>query len=101
MITKAQKPVSSIRIALDVVADFWTQLILREMFMGASQWCELEEFLEIPPSTLNKRLKALIDAGCVERTQQQGRKESCCHLTEMGKDLFPFQIASREWQLKC
>lgn len=100
MTTTPAKPASSIRIALDVVADFWTLLILREMFIGATQWSELEERLEIPPSTLNKRLKALVDAGCVERTQQQGRKESFYRLTAMGKDLFPFQMASREWQLK-
>lgn len=97
---KAIMRISSIRIALDVVADFWTLLILRELFVGATQWRELEERLETPPATLNKRLKSLVDVGCIEKVKLAGRKGSAYHLTEMGKDLFPFQMASREWQLK-
>ena len=90
---------STIRIALDAVADYWTALIFRELFMGAEQWSELEAALEVPPSTLNKRLKELVALGCLERRAAPGRKESRYVLTEMGRDLFPFQMAAREWQL--
>lgn len=90
----------SIRIGFDLVGDHWTVMIFREMFMGATQWSEFEQRLEIPPSTLNKRLKTLEAAGCISKWKKDGSRESSYALTQMGRDLFPFQMASREWQLK-
>lgn len=91
---------NSIRIALDVVADYWTALLFREMFMGATQWTEFQNNLEIPPSTLKRKLTFLIKSGCVEKLKRKSSRVSSYQLTEMGKDLFPFQMASREWQIK-
>ena len=91
---------SSIGAGLDVVADQWTLLILRELFAGVETWKGLSESLAISPATLKRRLTQLIDVGCLERQQQPGRKLVRYLLTPPGLDLFPFMMAAREWQMR-
>lgn len=90
---------STIGAALDIVADSWTILLLRELFLGASTWGDFSEHLNISPATLNKRLKQLIDAGCLIKDAKPGSRTTSYVLTESGEELFPFMLAAREWQL--
>jgi len=91
---------SSIGAALDIVADHWMLLLLREFFLGTTTWGELEKSLRISPATLNKRLTQLIDAGCLTKERVAGQKKLSYQLTQAGKELFPFMVTAREWQLK-
>lgn len=91
---------SLIRAALDIVADYWTILIFRELYIGARQWSDLTSWLSIPPATLNERLKQLVKVGCLTRQRIVGSRVLAYELTERGIDLFPFQMAAREWQLR-
>ncbi len=90
---------STITAALDIVADSWTVLLLRELFLGSSTWGEFSKHLNISPATLNKRLKQLVDAGCLIKDSKPGSRTTSYLLTESGVDLFPFMITAREWQI--
>lgn len=95
-----RKGQSLIRAALDIVADHWTLLVFRELYMGARQWSDFTNWLNIPPATLNQRLKQLVRTGCVTKQSASGASGSSYELTEKGGALFPFQMAAREWQLR-
>ena len=90
---------STISAALDIVADNWTVLLLRELFLGASTWGDFSKQLNISPATLNKRLKQLLDSGCVVKDSKPGSRTTSYRLTESGVDLFPFMVTAREWQI--
>jgi len=91
---------SSVGAALDIVADQWTLLIIRDLFAGVSTWKGLSDSLAISPATLKRRLDLLIAAGCVTRNQEAGKKQVRYELTAQGFELFPFLMAAREWQLR-
>ena len=90
---------SSIRAALDIVADRWTLMMLRELFSGTETWRDLTQALTISPTTLKRRLDQLTKAEIINREQLSGRKQVKYRLTDRGIDLFPFLMAAREWQL--
>lgn len=91
---------SSVGAALDIVADQWTLLIIRDLFAEVLTWKGLSESLAISPATLKRRLDSLIATGCVSRSQEVGKKQVCYTLTPQGFELFPFLMAAREWQLR-
>jgi DNA-binding HxlR family transcriptional regulator len=52
----------------DLVCGKWTLLIIRDLAVGTSRFCELERSLEgISPRTLSLRLRSLEAEGIVER----------------------------------
>ncbi|AMN47682.1 hypothetical protein ACG33_11340 [Steroidobacter denitrificans] len=91
---------SLIRAALDIVADYWTILLCRELYIGARQWSHFMAWLRVSPVTLSIRLKQIVKAGLVKTTSNSGSAGPTYELTQKGIDLFPFQMAIREWQLR-
>ncbi len=52
----------------ELICGKWTILLIRDLAAGRSRFCELERSLRgISPRTLSLRLRALEDAGLVER----------------------------------
>ena len=52
----------------EIVCGKWTLLVIRDLADGRSRFCELERSLQgISPRTLSLRLRALEEAGIVER----------------------------------
>jgi DNA-binding HxlR family transcriptional regulator len=52
----------------EIVCGKWTLLLIRDLANGSSRFCELERSLAgISPRTLSLRLRALEEAGIVER----------------------------------
>jgi len=52
----------------EIVCGKWTLLVIRDLAEGRSRFCELERSLHgISPRTLSLRLRALEEAGIVER----------------------------------
>ncbi len=86
--------------AFEIMGDYWTLLIVRELMYGASIWSDFSGVIAIPPSTLSNRLAKLVTAGCVVKSLVPKRAEGAYKLTEAGKGLFPILIVAREWQLK-
>ncbi|CAB3768948.1 winged helix-turn-helix transcriptional regulator [Paraburkholderia humisilvae] len=84
--------------SLDIVGDRWTVLVLREMYMGASRFEELQIQTEATPQMLAGRLKALEADGMVERhpySEKPLRYEY--RLTEKARAFYPVIYALRQW----
>ncbi len=81
-------PISSF---LDILGDKWTLLVIRDLFIGLSQFGDLQNSPEkIPTNILSERLKRLVAAGIVEKVKYQDRPARYHYLlTEKGKDLWP------------
>ncbi len=84
----------SIARTLDVVGDWWTLLVLRDVFRGAHRFDELKRGLDIATNVLTARLKRLTDAGILERrAYQQHPPRFEYTVSERGRDLYPVLIA--------
>jgi DNA-binding HxlR family transcriptional regulator len=84
--------------ALELIGDWWSPLIIRDLFLGVSRFDDLIEDLGISRNLLTRRLNALKDAGVVAKTAYQDRpKRHAYALTAAGRDLVPVLIALTEW----
>jgi DNA-binding HxlR family transcriptional regulator len=86
----------------DIVCGKWTLLVIRDLAEGRSRFCELERSLHgISPRTLSLRLRALEEAGIVERQtfpEVPPRVEYA--LTAKGRALVPLIEDMRAYGLK-
>lgn len=84
----------SIARTLDVVGDWWTLLVLRDVFRGAHRFDELKSGLGIATNVLTVRLKRLTDAGILERRAYQEHPPRFEYTASAkGRDLYPVLIA--------
>ena len=80
------------------IADPWTLLILRDMFIGLSRYEELRQDLSIATNVLADRLDRLVTDGLVEQHAYQ--RHPIRHeykLTEAGRDLYGVVLAMMAW----
>jgi DNA-binding HxlR family transcriptional regulator len=83
---------------LDRIGDWWSPLIIRDLFLGLARFDELVEDLGISRNLLTRRLNLLIENGVVERTPYQQRPvRHEYRLTEAGRDLVPAILALTAW----
>lgn len=88
----------SVARTLDVVGEWWTPLILRDVFLGLHRFDLIQTDLGIPRKVLTERLSTLIANGVLEkRPYRDGRVRYEYHLTERGRDLAPTLIALMDW----
>ncbi len=84
--------------SLEVMGDWWTPLILRDLHLGLARFDELAEDLGISRNLLTTRLAALVERGLVERRRYSERPpRHTYHLTEAGRDLVPVLTALTAW----
>jgi DNA-binding HxlR family transcriptional regulator len=86
--------------ALDVVADRWLLLILREALYGAHRFDAFQRGLGVSRSILSDRLDRLVDHGLLRRhpyTEPGQRVRHEYRLTRKGVDLIPVLIALMQW----
>jgi DNA-binding HxlR family transcriptional regulator len=84
--------------SLEMIGDWWSPLIIRDLSLGITRFDELIEDLGISRNLLTRRLKALADNGIVERTAYQTRPVRYEYrLSEAGRDLMPAMLALIEW----
>src|SRR5262245_21899234 len=84
--------------SLEVIGDWWTPLIVRDLFLGVTRFDDLVEDLGISRNLLASRLKALVANGLVERRRYEERPPRYDHvLTEAGRDLVPPLMALTAW----
>jgi DNA-binding HxlR family transcriptional regulator len=84
--------------SLEVIGDWWTPLILRDLYLGLSRFDELAEDLEISRNLLSTRLNTLVENGILERrryNEHPPRDEYA--LSEAGRDLVPVLMALTAW----
>jgi DNA-binding HxlR family transcriptional regulator len=88
----------SVARAAGLVADPWTLLILRDLFLGLHRYDELRQDLGIATNVLADRLDRLVAHGLVDRvaySQRPLRHEY--QLTEPGRDLYGVVLTFMAW----
>jgi DNA-binding HxlR family transcriptional regulator len=88
----------SVRRTLALVGDHWTLMIMGEAFFGVRRYGQLARNLGIPRPTLSARLRSMVDAGLLERTQYATDPDRYEYrLTQAGRDLFPATVLLMRW----
>ena len=88
----------SIAQALDVVGDWWTLLVVRDVAGGVTRFSDLAAELGVSRKVLTERLAMLVERGVLERRQYSDRPpRSEYHLTEAGRGLLPVLVALQNW----
>jgi DNA-binding HxlR family transcriptional regulator len=88
----------SIARALDVVGEWWTLLVVRDLALGVTRFEDIRRDLGIASNVLTDRLDTLLTAGVVSRRPYQTnpvRHEYT--LTPKGADLMPVLYALLRW----
>ena len=84
--------------SLERVGEWWSILILRDAFRGATRFEQFQKSLDIAPNMLTRRLNALVESGLMERcrySEHPPRDEYV--LTERGRDFRPVLWALMAW----
>jgi DNA-binding HxlR family transcriptional regulator len=88
----------SVARSLDVLGDTWSVLVLRELFLGAHRFDQIQQHLGIARNVLAARLKRLVEHGVLEkRPYQEHPPRFEYHLTRKGQDLQPVLIGLMQW----
>jgi DNA-binding HxlR family transcriptional regulator len=88
----------SVARSLEIVGEWWTPLILRDVFLGLRRFDLIQADLGIPRKVLTERLMTLVDNGILEkRPYRDGRIRDEYHLTERGRDFATTLIAIMDW----
>lgn len=88
----------SIAQAVEIIGDWWSLLILRDVFWGVHRFDALLADLGIARNVLSDRLRALIAHGVLEKIPYQDapvRHEY--RLTEKGRALWPVLLTMAQW----
>ena len=84
--------------SLEVMGDWWSPLILRDLYLGLDRFDQFVTDLGISRNLLTDRLSTLMEAGLVTRTPYQENPIRYAYaLTEPGEDLIPVLIALTAW----
>ena len=87
--------------ALEVMGERWSFMILRASFNGLHHFEEFLSELGIARNILSNRLGRLVEHGNLERQPMaEDRRKIEYRLTEKGMDLLPAMIALRQWGQK-
>ena len=87
--------------ALEVIADRWTLLIVRDLLLGPRRFTDLERGLsDITPARLTGRLRLLEAAGVVVRDASGAGREVWYRLSDAGRDLEPAVDALTLWGIE-
>jgi DNA-binding HxlR family transcriptional regulator len=84
--------------SLECIGEWWSMLILRDAFLGATRFDEFQERLGIAPNMLARRLATLTEKGLIERRRYSDRPPRFEYLlTERGRDFFPVLASLGTW----
>ena len=85
-------------LALEMMGDRWSFMILRAAFNGVIHFEEFLDVLGIARNILASRLAKLVEGGIMQReTCAHDRRKVEYRLTEKGLELLPVMIALRQW----
>ena len=88
----------SVAKTVEVVGERWTNLILREAFLGVRRFDQMTRHLGIARNILSDRLGKLVEHGILERRQYSERPPRFEYrLTEKGLDLYPIVVSLMAW----
>jgi DNA-binding HxlR family transcriptional regulator len=78
---------------LTILSDAWSFLVLREVYLGARRFDQVQAVLHMPRSTLSARLAQLVNAKVLSRVPLAGGARFEYRLTERGFDLYLVMLA--------
>jgi DNA-binding HxlR family transcriptional regulator len=88
----------SVARTLEIAGEWWTFLILRDLFKGVRRFDDMQRHTGIARNILADRLRTLVDHGIIERRIYQERPERFEYrLTEKGVDLYPVIVSLMRW----
>ena len=88
----------SVAQCLEVVGEWWSLLIVRDVFLGVTRFDQLQERLGISRNILQQRLNRLVDAGVLQKVPYNDHPPRYDYrLTGKGRDLWPVLTAMRQW----
>jgi len=83
---------------LELIGDWWSPLIIRDLFLGVRRFEELADDLGISRNLLTRRLASLQKNGIIERRPYQERPVRYDYrLSAAGRDLVPALLALTAW----
>lgn len=85
---------------VDLLADRWMLLIVREAFWGVIRYADIRADIGIPRSVLSERLKRLVASGILKRKPYReagARARQGYALTPKGRDLGLVMLALMQW----
>lgn len=83
---------------LDIAGEWWTPLILRDVFLGLKRFDAIQEDLGIPRKVLAARLARLVEhAVLVRLPYKDGRTRYEYDLTDKGRDFVTVLVALMNW----
>ncbi|MBO3747793.1 helix-turn-helix transcriptional regulator [Streptosporangiaceae bacterium NEAU-GS5] len=84
--------------SLELMGDWWTMLILRDLYLGINRFDDLVEDIGISRNLLTTRLGDLVAHGLAERRAYQEHPPRFEYvLTEPGAELVPIVLALTAW----
>lgn len=88
----------SIARTLDVVGEWWTLLVIRDVTFGNRRFDSIQANLGVARNVLADRLATLVDHGVLERRRYQEHPDRFEYvLTDMGRDLYPVLLTLMAW----
>lgn len=83
---------------LEVAGEWWTMLVVRDVFLGVTRFDEFQKRLGISRNVLAQRLEHLVANGVLERRAYQDNPPRYDYrLTDKGRALWPVLVAMRQW----
>jgi DNA-binding HxlR family transcriptional regulator len=96
--TPARPPRDAVELAMDVLSDRWTFLILREAFFGVRRYGQMQRNLGIARNVLADRLKELVADGMFEKVRYRTDPDWYEYrLTDRAVDLYPVILSLMQW----
>ncbi len=84
--------------SLDAVGDWWSLLIVRDVYLGVTRFDDLADDLGISRNLLTRRLRHLVDRGVLKREAYRMRPvRHDYRLAPAGLDLAPVVLALTAW----
>jgi DNA-binding HxlR family transcriptional regulator len=84
--------------ATDLIGDWWTPLVLRDLFFGLLRFDELQAELGIPRAVLAQRLDRLVEEEMVTKVAYEQRPARYEYrLSEKGRDFWGVLAAMWRW----
>ena len=88
----------SVAQCLEVVGEWWSLLIVRDVFLGVTRFDQFQERLGISRNILQQRLNRLVEAEVLQRVPYSEHPPRYDYrLTGKGRDLWPVLTAMRQW----
>jgi len=88
----------SVARTLDIIGEWWTLLILRDIFYGVHRFEALLEQLGISRKVLSQRLQRLVEEDILRKVAyQQSPRRYEYRLTAKGLDLLPVLLSVMRW----